>query len=511
MMKRLLCVLLLFVPTAVFAQNLANPICGLTNDSTNHPPTGSAVTTVNGATSYSWHDFVLNVPNVGGTWVDNTYGCPNKILTNAVTLNAGQTQNYAISTAMDFGDCYVLALDANAGLSSQYILASPTADCSGGFGAWGATVLSSAQMASRSNHSEFIWDTATKGKLWNVNRNILFSCTITGMGTSSCANAHTFSEYAGSGCIFMDYAAMSGNGNIDIVCQNSAGGTMDLFTYNTLTNTKNNVYTTTCTGTVPGNNQPGCIHKLAGPTIDNGILIQFTGSSCTAESGNHLWAPPWTLPTPQIECRTDHVDVMGDLSSNSVGLYEDFQDNPNYCTAGFRPAKTFLPLSGNPVGMICAPVAFGWDISTRDWPNRPWGLYSVQGSQGGIGVSEDCNNNGSYADPTSGNWNTFANELVLTRVDAANNFTKIWRLGLTHERGKCGGNTFYSDPRAALSTDGKYVVYATNARFGGTGTGPAVLTDIVVMGPLFSSSGPAPAIVIFTKGNFILNGEVVLK
>ena len=140
---------------------------------------------------------------------------------------------------------------------------------------------------------------------------------------------------------------------------------------------------------------------------------------------------------------------------------------------------------GLPECVIDVPVEFGWDISTRDYPIRAWELWSVQGSQAGIGPSESCNSSTSDADPTTGNWNSLANELVLSRVDVNGDYSKVWRLGLTHERGKCGGNTFYSDPRASISIDGKYVVYDTNARFGGTGTGPAILTDIVVMGPLF--------------------------
>jgi hypothetical protein len=479
--------------------NLTPPICGLNNDSTNHVPTGSAVTTVNGSASYSWHDFVLNVPDVGGTWVDNTYGptpCISKILTNAASMGAGQTHNYAITSAMDFGDCFVLAQDANAGLSSQYIINAPTPDCAKPLGAWGTTAVDSAHMPSRTSHNEFVWDVLQGGKFWFAKADTIQSCTITGTNTLNCSTAHTFLEYAGSGCNFIDFTAMDPSGYIPVICQNTAGGSMEVFTYGTQTDTKNTPYITQCSGTPVGSNQPGCIHKVV-TTPNHGVLIQFTGAS-NPENGNELWDPPF-IALSMVESNsggtgaggqggTDHVDAMKDLNGNEVALFEDFQNDPGpwgTCTHSYRTTITLLPLSGNPGCMYDSPVAFGMDISTRDYPARPWGLYSVQGSQGGISVAESCNNSGSYADPTSSNWNTFDNELLLTRVDAANNFTKIWRLGLTHERGKCGGNNYYSDPRAAISIDGKYVIYDTNARFGGTGTGPAVPTDIVVMGPIF--------------------------
>jgi len=354
-------------------------------------------------------------------------------------------------------------------------------------------------MPAQTGHVEFIWDYSTPGKFWLANGNLIRFCTITGVGTTSCSTRRTFSEYAGAGCGFMDYAAMNQNGFIDVVCQNVDGGVIDIFVYDTVNDVKSAVYTTTCTGSIAASNQPGCLHKLAGPAPSNGILVQFNNNGCGNETGLHWFAYPTPAnPMPQIECLTDHVDVMANLSGQDVGLYEDFQDNSNYCSgSGFRPARTFLPLSGNPVGLMCLPAEFGWDISTRDYPVRAWGLYSVQGSAGSIGVSEQCNNSGTYLDPASSNWNPLSNEIVLVRVDADNDFTKIWRLGLTHERGQCGGNIFYSDPRASMSSDGRYVIYATNARCG-TGTCVAsVLTDIVVMGgsgsttlgPLFAGSG----------------------
>lgn len=481
------------------------PVCGVNNNGSNIVPSGASVTKINGTTIVSWHDFVTQTLAVGDYWTDLAYGCFAKMLTNSRTLNAAQSQQYALSSALDKSDCYVMAQNPDSGNSSQFVIAAPTQDCpSGNFGTWGQTVLTSGQMPARTSHNEFVWDYFTQGEFWYANGNIIGECTITGIGSSSCATKHTFSEYAGGGCIFIDYAAMNQNGMIDTFCQATSGGTMDIFMYDTVHDVKSAVYTTACTGTL-NTNQPGCVHKIA-ITPNNGILVQFNGNACGNESGNHYWAYPTPAnPMPQIECKTDHVDVAGDLTTPTKdrAFYEDFQDNPGPwpgCTFGFKPTSTLLPLSGNPQCAFdqsnTANFNAGWDISTRGWPARAWVLYSMQGGSNNTTVSPamNCNSSGSYADPSSTNWSNngvgrLENELLLVRSDAQGNFAKIWRLGLTHQRGPCASNNFYADPRAPQSMDGKYIVFATNARWGASGGGPGSQVDIVVMGGSVNGSG----------------------
>jgi hypothetical protein len=66
-------------------------------------------------------------------------------------------------------------------------------------------------------------------------------------------------------------------------------------------------------------------------------------------------------------------------------------------------------------------------------------------------------------DPSTANWSTYTNEIVLVRIDANNDPTKVYRLGLTHSREHQG---FWAEPRAARSFDRKYVIFDSNAAWG---------------------------------------------
>lgn len=491
------------------AQSTDPPVCGVNNNSTNIVPSGPNVTQINGTTNVSWHDFSTQTLAAGDYWTDLAYGCFAKMLTNSSALGVAQSHQYALTPAMDRSDCYVMAQNPDAGNSSQYVIGATTKDCVGGFGAWSQTVISSAQMPARTGHGEFVWDYFTGGKFWFPNGNTIRTCTITGIGTTSCTTAHTFSEYASGSVNFIDYAAMNQNGFIDVMGQATTGGVMDIFTYDTVHDVKSAVYTTACTGTLNTANQPGCIHKLAfAPS--NGILVQFSSNGAGNEQGNHFWAYPTPAnPMPLVENLTDHVDIAGRLSDGAdTAFYEDFQDNPGPwpgCSFSFKPTSTLLPLSGNPLCVFeQGSYTAGWDVGARAWPIRAWVVYSMQDGSNNTTVSPAtrCNADPSYADPTSGNWSAsgtgrLENEILLVRVDAGGSFSKIWRLGLTHQRGICASNNFYSDPRASQSVDGKYIVFATNARWGnlctGTpctrGVGPGSQVDIVVMGGSVNGSG----------------------
>lgn len=109
----------------------------------------------------------------------------------------------------------------------------------------------------------------------------------------------------------------------------------------------------------------------------------------------------------------------------------------------------------------------GWHVSYRDWPKASWVVYSAQGDIS----AEMCNNDSGYAAPGSGNWNTYDDEVVLARLDANNDPTKIFRLTLAHSRNECVGGNFWFDPRAAISFDGKYIIFDSNAAWAASGCG----------------------------------------
>ncbi len=97
-----------------------------------------------------------------------------------------------------------------------------------------------------------------------------------------------------------------------------------------------------------------------------------------------------------------------------------------------------------------------------------WVAYSSQGDSAAQLFGNDPN----YAPPSASNWNGYDGEIVLARVDANDDPTKLYRLALAHTR---DNNAAYDniafDPRAVLSWDGKYVVFDSNAAWSSTGCG----------------------------------------
>jgi len=386
---------------------------------------------------------------------------------------------------MSAGDSYVLVYSSS---GSYRIIGSGA-----GSVAAGATAVDSGSMPSMNAHSTIEWDRTADNVFWiAASGNQLKQCSINGINSVSCVSNHTFAEYAGYRISFMDETSMNPNGWLTMVGQNTQGGTIDVFQWNPGTLTKSSTYTTTCTADINAPNN-GCLHKLIA-TPNNGVVIQFAGNGTGAEQGNRLWETPYTTPLPHIENSTDHEDCMRDLNNNQVCAFEDFLDNPGPwlgCSNGYRP--TIVQVQGTSLGAVlsnflCAfdmPSEPGWDVSTEDWPTRPWVVYSYQGSSA-ASPAESCNNSGSYADPTSSNWHLFESEVMLVRVDAQNDLSKIYRLANTHERGKCGSG-FWDDPRAGTSFDGKYVIFDSNSPWAATGCGSdsAECTDVFMIGPLF--------------------------
>ena len=426
--------------------DLTAPICGLTNDSSNHVPNVTA-----------WKNFTP--PAVGGTYVDSVYGCTIKRLTDGSAAGVAEHHYYATTEPMSAGDTKVLVFDES---GSWHII-----DLNGN------AVVPAGNMPS-ANDGLFMWDRADDNAFWATSGNVVRKCTVSG-STVTCAANHTFTEYSGYMVNFMDETDMTPNGWLPMVGQNTQGGNIDVFLWNPGTSTKSPVYKTTCTADVRSKNN-GCLHKLIS-TPNDGIIIQFSGNGSGAEQGNRLWESPWLNPLAHVENLTDHVDSGKDLLGNEVGVFEDYQDNPGpwpSCMNGWRPMVVTLP-NVPTACMFDAPTNPAWHVSYRDWPTRSWAVYSAQASS----AAENFNNASGYADPSTSNWSTYTNEIVLVRIDAKNDPTKIYRLGLTHSREHQG---FWAEPRAAISFDGKYVIFDSNAAWEATGCGSiANCTDIYLI------------------------------
>jgi hypothetical protein len=434
---------------------LTPPICGLANDTSNHVPDATA-----------WANFVP--PAVGGTYTDALYGCPVKRLTDATVGGVGGLHHYySTIEPMSAGDTKIWVFPENGG---DYII-----DLNGN------VVVSAANMPGK-NGNEIFWDRTDDTVFWQTSSNTLEKCTVnSSAGTVSCVTNHTFSEYSGHGVNSPDESSMTPNGWLYLVGQNTVGGAIDIFMFNPSTGTKSPVHTTTCTGDIM-TPSPGCIHKLIA-TADGGVIAHLTGSA--PESGAFLWGPEsstaWTWT--QIMSNVPHYDAGKDLLGNPmVAEEQDAQTSGSGCSAGYSAAyRAFLTGNVTCLFNTSPPQPTGWHISARDWPTSGWLVYSPQndGSSG-----PECFNNAScYAAPSSSNWIQYDNEIVMVRIDANNSPALIYRLALAHARQNgSGSDYFWSDPRAAVSYDGKYVIFDSNAAWAATGCGSVTnCTDLYLI------------------------------
>jgi hypothetical protein len=451
--------------TLVPASGNANtpPICGIVSN------TSILIPAV-------WTSF--SPPAVGSTYTDSGGYCPVTRVTNYFSGPSGSDgcHYYATEGPDDISDQYIMLYNCNSG--GFFVVAGPT----NGLYTVGTTVLTGSQMGTITPTStEPTWDRTSPGVFWITAHNTIEKCTINNSAkTVSCAVNHTFTEYASGQVTFMDETDMTPDGWLVTVGSNTtSAASIAVFLWNPTTLTKSAVYSTVCTDTINKANG-SCIHKLIATPLD-GVVIQFEGST-NPENGNQLWESPFSALQP-VELNsggtgpggsggTDHFDSMKNQSSVEVGNFEDFQNNPGpwgACVDSFRPTTVTLPPASNAPQCLFSNRSNnpGWHVSSRAWPKSNFVTFSAQAN---TSAAENFNNATSgYAAPSSGNWNVYTNEIVMILVGANNNSAQIYRLALAHARGNPG--YFWSDPRAAMTYSGNYIVFDSNSAWGATGSG----------------------------------------
>ncbi len=294
---------------------LAAPICGLTNDSTNHMPDDT-----------DWANFIP--PAIGGTYTDSLYGCSVKRLTNSAAYGEALHHYYATEEPISAGDSYIMVVGESSG--AWHII-----DLNGN------VVIPAASFPNNDHNDQPKWDRTADNVFWINLGNVLEKCTITG-NSASCAANHTFAEYASYGQAFTAETDMTLNGWLPLVGQNTQGGNIDVFLYNPTASVKSPVYETSCTGDA-FDASPGCIHKMIS-TANDGIMIQFASNGTCTECGNRLWesdtTPAWSITAPQFEATASHIDSGKDLSSTLVMASEDQPQRTTQLIAGAIPASS---------------------------------------------------------------------------------------------------------------------------------------------------------------------------
>jgi len=405
------------------------PICGKLDDRQVHlPPNWDALTIPPGFQSY----------------VDPVFGCAVKRLTDSSRDETTWDRKH-----LAFMNYYSTLTAINASDTMLFVVSND--------GSWriknlnGELVIPAGKMPALSGHP--VWDSSDGNIFYYASGNSLYKASIGGTSVKSVA-LHTFSEY--KGIVSPDAADLSQDGDHVALVGQNANNTMDVFVWSTGHEAKTSVYTTGCTinGSVNGATQPGCVHKLQ-LTADNLLTIQFLGDGSGVEQGVRLWNGSTLV---HLQDKTDHYDTGYDLNAKSVFIASNNSDSlpglKNPCASGWGIDVRQL---GNLQSSLCVldhpPY---WHVSYRGSGSQPWVVLSFFDDR--KPGPELFSNNSKYEKPTPANWKLYEDEIVLAKVDGSG----IYRLA--HARSRSSEN-YWAQPRAAISRDGKYVVFTSNMAF----------------------------------------------
>ena len=408
---------------------LSTPVCGKTDDKQLH-------------ISPDWDSF--SPPRAGQSYADPAFGCSVERLT-----DSSRDETAWDGKHLAFMHYYSTLTPLNASDSMLFVVSND--------GNWriknvnGGVAISAAKMPQSSGHP--VWDASDGNIFYYASGNSLYKAGISG-GPVKSAAVHTFNEY--KGIVSPDAADLSQDGDhVALVGQNSSN-TMDVFVWSLRKEAKTSTYTTTCTidGSINGKAQPGCIHKLQ-LTADNLLTIQFLGDGDGPEQGVRLWNGTRLV---RLQDKTDHYDTGYDLAEKSVFIAENNSSTlpglSNPCASGWGLDVRQLGNLQSALCLVDHPPY--WHVSYRGGPSQPWVALSFfdDRKQG----PELFSTNPKYEAPSAANWKLYEDEIVLAKIDGSS----IYRLAYARSR---SSENYWAQPHAAISRDGKYVVFTSNMAF----------------------------------------------
>ncbi|HYX68499.1 MAG TPA: hypothetical protein VE825_05165 [Terriglobales bacterium] len=405
----------------------APPLCGQRDDRKVHVPA-------------DWNTF--RPPRVGQSYIDPVFGCRVTRLTDSSAAeplpdgrHPGLVHYYSTWSPLNAGDSLLLIAALN--------------------GAWriidtkAQTVIAPTAMPAM-NNGHPVWDAANGSVFYYARGEALYRGTVNGRSVDS-AELHRFQEY--QGVISPDAADLSQDGDHIALVGERADRRLDIFVWSLRQQAKTSLYTTTCesAGSIIATQQPGCVHKLQ-LTADNLLSIQFAQDGSGPEQGVRLW--------------DGHALVHWQDATNHYDTGEDFQGRPVFIAVG--NASTLAGLQNScrsgwglevrrqdevPSAACLLDHAPAWHVSYRGGPSQPWAALSFfdTRAQGPEYFSQDAR----FEAPSSENWPLYEDEIVLASVDGS----AVYRLAQARSR---SAESYWSQPHAAISRDGRYVVFTSN-------------------------------------------------
>jgi len=405
------------------------PICGLRDDKKVHIPS-------------NWESFAP--PPAGQSYIDPVFGCSLKRLT-----DSSKDENAWDGKHVAFMNYYSSLTAINASDTMLFIVSND--------GIWrikdvnGKVIIPPSKMPAFGGHP--IWAAFDGNIFYFASKNSLYEATVRGTYVKTRA-LHVFDEYRG--IVSPDAADLSQDGDHIALVGQTSNNTLDVFVWSLSKQAKTSVYTTSCAfnGTIDIAAQPGCIHKLQ-LTADNLLDIQFTEDGAGPEQGLRLWNGSALVP---LQNKTSHYDTGYDLNLNSVFVTQNngksLPNLTNACSSGWGiDVRLLHKLQSATCLLDHQPY---WHISYRGGPSQPWVAVSFFDSR--IPGPELFSKDSNYRMPTLSNWQLYEGELLLVRIDGA----EIYRLAHTRSRSI---ESYWAQPHAAISRDGKYVVLTSNMAF----------------------------------------------
>jgi hypothetical protein len=407
------------------------PICGRLDDVQVHiPPDWAAFTP----------------PALGQNYIDPVYGCNVRRLT-----DAGAEETLADGKHLSFMHYYSTFSPVNATDTMVLITASD--------GTWriisieGKVIASSNRMPAM-NNGHPVWDGSDGSVFYYTLGKGLYRGTVTGNSVKGMA-LHSFEEYRG--IVSPDAADLSQDGDHIALIGQNRDNTMDIFVWSLRAQAKTSIYHTACTigsWNVTATPQPGCVHKLQ-LTANNLLSIQFADDGHGVEQGTRLWDG---IKLAHLQDATNHYDTGYDLAGNPVFIATNNSSTlanlTNPCPSGWG---LDVRQQSNFSAAICLlDKQPSWHVSYRGSSRQPWMAISFFDSrkEGPEMHSNDAN----YRAPTASDWMLYEDEIVLARIDGG----ATYRMAQARSR---SAESFWAQPHAAISRDGKYVVFTSDMAY----------------------------------------------
>lgn len=416
---------------ADMASDAQAPLCGQPSDGKVHLPP-------------DWTSFVP--PAKGQSYVDPVFGCPVKRLT-----DSGKEETLPDGKHPSFMHYYSTLSPMNAS-DTMLMISSDT-------GAWrvkdtnGNFVVAADKMPAM-NNGHPVWDASDGSVFYYALGKALHEGRIKGNSIKN-RSLYTFKEYQGIGS--PDAADLSQDGDHIALVGQKSNGTLDVFVWSLSKQVKTSVYTTICKVNewdVTQTPQPACIHKLV-LTPNNLLVIAFAKDGTDSEQGHRLWDGS---KLTHLQDFTNHLDTGYDLKGNpvfiEVGRTSTLAGLSNPCPSGW--GLDVRQLNGVSSASCLLDKLPGWHVSYRGGPSQPWAAISFFDKRNP--GPELFRSSRGFQEPSPDNWELYEDEILLARIDGG----AIYRLA--HARSRSAEN-YGAEPHAAISRDGKYVIFSSNMAY----------------------------------------------